>query len=611
MGLSREKILKARKWYDSFLGKLESEGLTYNNPLSLGFVKIVDESNFDRFNEIYSKSFKFDEMVQALEIASSSTHMAFMNENEKRPYESNDKTNENQNYIEHLYSNMKNPKDLTDEEVFKLYEASQNGKLIIESRKGEVDNLADFNHVLIDENGEAKITEGLGEFDIGSRAKNIYDNIDVPYKEEEKEIIKKQGYTEEEFKKVESQFLKTAQMMVAVASDSLDDSVNDEEIRNVSIETIREGYEKLRFPHMEHKILCLAYGNPEIFKTTESRSKVNEVAKAYGTKGISTTEKDRKVLQDSSLFEKEMVDFGKRIRKELKLKPNELIPRNIITDHEGKDIGDLNTFEGFNKFANTCYKYRVPFKINGKPVQYNVAMKGIFSCAPAQEYINELEEVYKELKNTNQNLTKNSKEYEDLLNGLKAVTNKLKERDGDQSKFEFSSMEKTITNVANLARAYKESHKNGPFKSRNLKRLAAMSKLERIENSIKKKDLDPGNKIRKMAEKITLGSAISMFNSKIEKYEKKGKDLLFSHEALTKDINVLGKTPEFEFMMTAGTGKMLSNEKLKKMVSVSNEKAFEMLGDSIDKQEKISRANMKNVKTTEEPVVSNSQNISI
>ena len=568
--ISVEEQRKADAWFESFIDNTKDLGISFDNPLSLGLIKAVNDYDFAEFERLRDSD-TIDENVKAVEMSASVASMPFMKEDE-RPYKGD-------NFIEHLYKNMRDPRGFSPEERYELYDLAKNGKLIIESTKSGSGNRVNFRQILVNEDGGAKITKSPGAFPFGNYNNRSKVDPNTDFTDAELHIINDCGYTADEFRKNYNiltdfgQILHHSEMGIPMLVQDMSDIKRSDP--DYTDEDFRGYFESVKWVSMEQKILNKAYHNPEWTKTAESRKKFNDIAGAYGMNGIAQTSAEKKLIQKYAIFGSEVIDLDRDTKKILKIKPEQDIPSGRIKSGAGQDFQDLVTLEGYNKFAQYCRNEASELKIGGASTYYTLNDMGFQDCAPFNEYVKEFESIYQDLKKTNSIFSDDTEEYTNLMNGMKALSKDFAGHGKKQEQLSYNNIAQKIKNVAQLAERYQETHRTSELKPRNIKRLSAMIKLERLAEAAKNKDPEPRKPMEQVLEKVVLGDLEGKFATDIADFKQLAKDSLLSYDIFKSYSKTIETDPIFQRMTHHKDGSSFDREVLKALSRLSPSKSFD------------------------------------
>ena len=390
--------MNERQWFESFIAQLKEKGISFENPLSLSLVKIVnkDYENHTTESSIIMANTESDAQLEFLPTALNATTMLFMPPDTERLYQGDD-------YLEFLRNKMRDPSSFTDEEIKKIYNLANEGNIIIDQIDNEVDGFTNFCHVFVTDDNEAKITKPSDW-----KTCNIwYDNLNTKklsearkfaksdgfqfireaefvrkkdieehkqhYTPEEIKEITDNGYTIDEFNKVAYQIFKLIDykdMMSFATGVNNDESVKlGSKYDDERYDTVTKLCDKYKWALVEQPLLFRAIRYPEWYQG-EQRKRLTTTAQQLGktANGFLSQKYGSDIVE--AAYTKPLVSFDKVLRKKLKLTPFQQPVLGSVKDYQGKDV-NLNDYDSYAKFFHESGEKARPFTINGKLYVYS------------------------------------------------------------------------------------------------------------------------------------------------------------------------------------------------------------------------------------------------
>lgn len=545
--IKTEEEQNAERWFDSFTAKLSAEGISFENPLTLGLVKVYNsEFDGDAFWNTATENTS-EAAEEVIRMGAKISAPAFIGNEFKEilPYRGD-------NYADFMKKALKSPADFTLEEKTELYRKAREGLLYIEHPSNAADAPNNIRYVKVDNGDTARFTSYISQTGVN------YLHANDTYTEEDWRRFEAAGFNRADMDTVKQhgKALSDVNLYINTAYSRLLSDIDDNEPNEAKkAEKQKELTSASLWLRHGHRLSAKAYQHPDWFEDEAGAKQQNDLVKLSCTPGELRTAEENAVLEKDFTNYEECEKLEEKLMKQFGVKNVKDLPFDKICNIFGEPYGEGPDYKTFNKIYSAAVDGEM-MVLNGKTMLYAATADMFLPAAKHEVCAKEADSLLKELKATDSAFSKDSDEYTALMRGLKELPAQIRglAQAPVVSERALPLLARTVDMVAGQGRAYQEKHKGlNEFSSRQLARLTVINKLNKLNDFSAANAPETDKKAFDLAFKITLEKAVAMAGSKDKKIFTEGKNALLNYNILKESALVLSESAELKALIGSKT----------------------------------------------------------
>ena len=558
----------AEAWFASFTEELQQRGISYENPLSLSFVKILNpEFDQDAFVALADGANTVETAQQVLRTGATVSLSAFLPASLRgmMPYQGDD-------YAGFLHDSMQDPAQLGTAEKLQLYRMAQEHRLYLEHPSMEPDASCNFCFAGVAEDGNARLTGYVGDLTVNT----MHDP--ATYQEADWRNLEEHGFRRDEAAAIRRVGERLAMVKSYVGSTfsnciSLLDDEKDAPIGAPGDDPERVAARKERrakrltaqqekvnrstaWFRFGNRITGRAMEHPDWFATEEGRKQQSTLVKASVTPEMLRTPAETELLARDFTNCEECASFEKKLMRRFGVRSMQEVPFDRITDAAGQTFGPGPDYETMNRLYRAAEQGDI-IRIDGSELIYVGSADTFVHAAPLERYAQRADALLKALQDTESIFSSDTESFTNLRDRLLTIPGELRGLKNSPSNFDrgYRGVARVLQSVAELGKAYQNAHADlTKLSARQIDRLTVIAGLQKLAEEAADEVDTPNGRVYDVAFKITLEQAAVQAGDARNPGYAGGKQALLNYDTLKDAVAALATTDAtFSEMMAASS----------------------------------------------------------
>ena len=558
----------AEAWFTSFTEELRQRGISYENPLSLSFVKILNpQFDQDAFVALADGANTVETTQQVLRTGATVSLSAFLPASLRgmMPYQGDD-------YAGFLHDSLQDPAQLGTAEKLQLYRLAQEHRLYLEHPSMEPDASCNFCFAKVAENGTAQLTGYVGELHVNT----MHDP--ATYQEADWQDLEEHGFRRDEIaavRRVGERLAMVKSYMGSTFSNciSLLDDQKDAPIgapgddpakvaarKERRTKRLTEQQEKVNrgtvWYRFGNRITGRAMEHPDWFATEEGRKQQSTLTKASVTPELLRTPAETEQLTRDFTNCEECASFEKKLMRRFEVRSMQELPFDRITDAEGQTFGPGPDYETMNRLYRAAEQGDV-IRIDALELIYVGSADTFVKAAPLERYAQRADALLKALLDTDSAFSSDTESYTNLREKLLTIPGELRNLKNSPNNADrgYRGVAQVLQSVVDLGKTYQNTHAGlTKLSARQIDRLSVIAGLQKLAEEAADEVDTPDGRVYDVAFKITLEQAAAQAGNARNPGFAGGKRALLNYDTLKEAVTALVTTDTtFSEMMAASS----------------------------------------------------------